>query len=724
MSGVFLRVVNMSISGGWLILAVLLLRLFLGRAPKWVSILLWGIAAVRLICPFLLESTLSLIPSAETIPPSVLSSTAPVIHMGIPMVNSAVNPIVRDSLAPTPGDSADPLQILIPIFSALWLAGIAVMLMYAVISVLRLRKRLETAVLLRENILQSEFIPAPFVLGFFRPRIYLPFGLELSAMAHVIAHETAHIQRKDHWWKLLGYLLLSLHWFNPLVWLAYSLLCRDIELACDERVIRGLNNEDRAEYSRALLSCSISRRSIAACPLAFGEVGAKARVKSVLRYKKPAILVTVLALAVCTVTAVCFLTNPADSTKEPDLSFLHYENAASLVADRESITVIYCPPDVGEIRIGSTSGSALAAYLDSCEWTACRKPSRSLYSPGSVEFVISDDHRITVHDRKDGSLLRYAVVQYGDELRYYRTGRRDYDTALSIVGAPSVPPTVTKWFDYTEDPAALPWDSSVTAELEAFPHVIFSASSGEIRAEANGESTALIYGMPIWSCYFTDLTGDDLPDLCAELSMGSGVIDQRIVICDYANGASYELSARGAYDFSLRYDEDDGYLHVEKRDHRTHELIAEGRLIYTDGCITAEFPEEEEQYGAALSVTVNTDTDPLSQAFFPAGYPEGFDWDYGALPSGTIADEGTLIFDAAWDTDTLVISEDYYHDYGDTGYIEKETYTLTRNSSGQFELEASHRGENPEYAVYFIQGETGVYVMKIFFGAMDEPAVG
>jgi len=439
MSEVFLRIVNMSISAGWLILAVLFLRLLMRRAPKWVNVLLWGVVAVRLLLPVSIESPLSLIPSAETIPPSVLTSASPTIHTGIPIINSTVNPVIGESLSPVPGDSANPLQIWIPVFAVLWLIGSAGMLLYAAVSVLYLRKRVETAVFLRDNILQSEHIPAPFVLGVLKPRIYLPFRMDEQTQQTVIAHETAHIRRKDHWWKPLGYLLLSVYWFHPLMWLGYVLLCRDIELACDERVIRTLGSEARADYTQALLACSISRRNIAACPLAFGEAGIRTRVKAVLHYKKPAFRVIVLALLICSVTAVCFLTDPLEKTREPDLSFLNYENAISLVADREEVLVIHCPPGVSEIRIGGTAGSDLAAYLDTCDWTPCRKPVRSLYSPGSVEFVIEEEYRITVHDRKDGSLRRFAVVRYGEDTRYYRTSRQDYDRAVSITGPHSAP---------------------------------------------------------------------------------------------------------------------------------------------------------------------------------------------------------------------------------------------------------------------------------------------
>ena len=277
---IFLKIVNMSISAGWIVLIVLLMRFLLKKAPKWINVLLWSIVAIRLICPFTIESMLSLIPSAETVSPEIMISKSPEINSGVPIINSVVNPVINELYAPEPSASANPLQILIPVAAALWLVGIAALLIYTLVSFLRLKSKIGTAVLLKENIYQSENISSPFVLGVIKPKIYLPFYMNERDIPPVVAHEKAHIQRKDYLWKPLGFLILTLHWFNPLVWLGYVLLCRDIELACDEKVVKTLSNEQRADYSEALLTCSVNRRMIAACPLAFGEVGVKDRVKS------------------------------------------------------------------------------------------------------------------------------------------------------------------------------------------------------------------------------------------------------------------------------------------------------------------------------------------------------------------------------------------------------------------------------------------------------------
>ena len=313
MSEAFLKVVNMSISAGWLVLAVLALRLILKKAPKWVNVLLWGIVAVRLICPFSIESALSLIPSTETISPDIMMDWTPEISTGIEPLDQVVNPVISTSFAPQGMASANPLQILIPVAANLWLLGVLILLVYTAISYLTLRYKLRTAVILRDNIFQCETVSSPFVLGILKPRIYLPYAMDGKNLAHVVAHEQAHIKRKDHWWKPLGFLLLTVYWFNPLMWVAYILLCRDIELACDEKVIEELGNEQRADYTQALVACAVNRRMIAACPLAFGEVGVKDRIKSIMNYRKPAFWIIVTALLVCLVVAVCFLTDPNPS---------------------------------------------------------------------------------------------------------------------------------------------------------------------------------------------------------------------------------------------------------------------------------------------------------------------------------------------------------------------------------------------------------------------------
>ena len=315
MAAVFLKLLNLSISASWLVLAVLVLRLISKRAPKWVNVLLWGIVALRLMLPFSVESALSLIPSAETVSPAVVQfDPAPTITSGVNIIDNAVNPSLSEHFAAVPTASVNPLYVWTEIAGWVWLIGLGAMLLYALVSYLRLRRRVSVSLCVRENIYLCDAISSPFILGVVKPHIYLPSTLDEVQRQNVLSHERAHLTRRDHWWKPLGFALLAVYWFNPVLWLAYTLLCRDIELACDERVIRTMDESAVKTYSTVLLACSMPRKVVITCPLAFGEVGVKERVKNALRYKKPAFWVVAASVAVCVVVAVCFLTNPEHET--------------------------------------------------------------------------------------------------------------------------------------------------------------------------------------------------------------------------------------------------------------------------------------------------------------------------------------------------------------------------------------------------------------------------
>lgn len=309
----FIKIFNLGITAGWIVLAVLLLRPLLRKAPKWISCLLWGIVGLRLIFPFSLESIFSLIPSAEPLPENIMMTPTPEINSGIGVINSAVNPIISESMTsgtPGIGTSVNPMQIIVAVASCLWVVGIALILIYGAVSYIRLALRVRVSVKHRDNVYFCDEVDSPFILGVIRPRIYLPSGMGGEEMEYVIGHEEAHLKRRDHLWKPIAFLLLAVYWFNPLLWVAYVLLCRDIEMACDEKVIKSMDNDAKKGYSEALLACSIHRRRIMACPLAFGEVGVKARIKSVLSYKKPAFWIIIAALILTVIISVCFLTNP------------------------------------------------------------------------------------------------------------------------------------------------------------------------------------------------------------------------------------------------------------------------------------------------------------------------------------------------------------------------------------------------------------------------------
>ena len=321
MDAVFVKLVNMSIAASWLILAVMLLRLILRKAPKWVNVLLWGLVALRLLCPFSIKSALSLIPSSETVPEEIFFYEGVQQHTPA-WLDIADNPALAQNVSLATEQSVSTVQTHFLLWTLLWLAGMTLLLLYAALSYARLRRRVSESISLRENIYLCDRVQTPFILGVLRPRVYLPSDLNEEQVQSVIAHERAHLARRDHWWKLLGWLLLTVYWFNPLCWAAHILFCRDIEMACDEKVIRDMDAAGRKTYSEALLSCSLPKRSVAACPLAFGEVGIKQRIQGVLHYKKPSFWLVALAVLVCAAAAVCFLTDPMEKPEEGDESSL------------------------------------------------------------------------------------------------------------------------------------------------------------------------------------------------------------------------------------------------------------------------------------------------------------------------------------------------------------------------------------------------------------------
>ena len=339
---VFLHLLNLSISASFLVLAVLVLRLLLKKAPKWISCLLWGLAGLRLVFPFSIESIFSLIPSAETVSPDILYEAEPTINSGIPAVDALVNPILTENFAHSYqiGVSVNPLQIVFAIATLVWFCGLIAMVLYMLVGYIRLRLRLRTAVKIEDNIYLSENMFSPFIFGTLRPRIYLPFSMDKTEMTYVLAHEKAHLHRFDHLTKPLAYLILSVYWFNPLLWVAYILFCRDIELACDEKAVREMDAEEKKAYSYALLSCSMNKKNRLACPLAFGEISVKERVKNVINYKKPAFWLVILAVIAVAITAVCFLTMPKEPEKygggfgeSQSSAVSHYYAADALIGD-------------------------------------------------------------------------------------------------------------------------------------------------------------------------------------------------------------------------------------------------------------------------------------------------------------------------------------------------------------------------------------------------------
>lgn len=495
MAEVFQKLLNMSIAAGWLILAVVVLRFVLKKAPKRFVLLLWAVVGLRLALPWSIESALSLIPSAATLPEGIMMERTPSLDTGIPALNNAINPGFAAAFAPEPAASANPLQVLLPIASLIWLAGAAAMLIWALASWLRLRSRMRTAVRLEGNVYESEMAGGPFVLGLFRPRIYLPFGLGEAERGHVLAHEREHIRRGDQVVKLLGFLLLCLHWFNPLVWLAYALLCRDIELACDERVVRNMGSGERADYSQTLLELSRPKRFVSVCPLAFGEAPVKGRVKSVLSYKKPAFWLVVLAIVVCIGAAVCFLTDPkakedagdADTVTIaaqlpkfiPDAADGIAESAPGPVLEAAQARVLELAAGLDVVDISA----AEIITLELCAETPCQDGG-TLYLYGLAASFYADGDWFTL--LKSGLPTDYLLMLCKDGVWEW-LGTADRDTVMGGDGyGGNYPAAVTG--EYARIKAAQTPVIRLADGLDALPEQLISFACGgvDMLAETSG----------------------------------------------------------------------------------------------------------------------------------------------------------------------------------------------------------------------------------------------
>ena len=427
MAAVFLKLLNLSISASWLVLAVLVLRLVSKRSPKWMNVLLWGIVALRLVLPFSVESALSLIPSAETVSPAVVQfDPAPTITSGVSIIDNAVNPSLSEHFAAVPTMSVNPLYVWTEIAGWVWLIGLGAMLLYALVSYLRLRRRVSVSLPVQDHIYLCDAISSPFILGVVKPHIYLPSGLDEVQRQNVLSHEQAHLARHDHWWKPLGFALLAVYWFNPVLWLAYTLLCRDIELACDERVIRTMDESAVKTYSTVLLACSMPRKAVITCPLAFGEVGVKERVRNALRYKKPAFWVVAASVTVCIVVAVCFLTNPPTDTDAAGLVGFHREQVTYADVTDES------GAQPSNVQLTAEETDAVYALLDALQYkrlgaaSAMEDCYARLYfisAAGERCEIMLSEREMLVNPITDGKTARLYELRSGStELRDYLFG--------------------------------------------------------------------------------------------------------------------------------------------------------------------------------------------------------------------------------------------------------------------------------------------------------------
>ena len=431
MERIFIQLLNMSLVAGWLILAVLLIRGIFNKLPKAFRCVLWGLVALRLICPWSIESDMSIIPKAEIIADddtniSILSgdkeldnNSADVLHNeklennvivnnnyegnGVDTVVKENNGVVNDNsnmnihntiINTTQRNIKESaFSISLSVLSKVWIMGVVIMAVYYMVSYVILKRKVRVSIRYEKNIHLCDNISSAFILGLVCPKIYVPSHLSKVELANVIKHERAHLSRHDNWWKPLGFLLLSVYWFNPIIWVAYIMFCKDVELACDEKVVKIMDVAEVKEYSNTLLECSISRKLIVAAPLAFGEVAVKSRIKSVINYKKPTFWVIILSIAISVVIAIGFMTNPATKDKN-NLSNEVGENSETDTND----TTDTAEPNDTIIKLG----------LDEIISEAIQRKNIDIAHYGNCELF--DSYRIVDVEEKDGKDIYYLQV--------------------------------------------------------------------------------------------------------------------------------------------------------------------------------------------------------------------------------------------------------------------------------------------------------------------------
>ncbi len=398
MEDIFIKILNMSITASYFVVALIILRIAFRKIPRWLTCALWGLVGLRLILPFSFESILSLVPSSETIPTGIIYESSPYITSGIGIIDAAAEHILYRTAAPDPADSANPLQIITIIAAAIWLTGIAAMLIYTIVSYILIKRKTRESIKTENGIYICDGIGSPFILGIIKPKIFIPSATAEADTLLIISHEKAHLKRLDHLWKPLGFLILSVYWFNPLMWVAYILLCRDIEAACDEKVLKNKGAEVKKSYSEALINCSAQRRLITACPLAFGETDVKSRIKNILSYKKPALWIIIAALIISIVLSVCFMTNP-DGMKLNDIT--GYE---SIFSDVEKIQIF-----IGNGHIYTTEDTK-PELSDIKKVRIDKKPVDKSFTPG---FRIEIDDEITINIDESISMLYLSCYSEG-----------------------------------------------------------------------------------------------------------------------------------------------------------------------------------------------------------------------------------------------------------------------------------------------------------------------
>ena len=705
METIFLRILNMSVTASYVILAVLALRLLLKKAPKRFSYLLWSAVGFRLCCPVSFAAALSLFniklfdmtkaqtvgsAALEYVPQNIGMMARPAVTTGIPAANAIVNPALPAAVSEY---SINPMQIWLAVFTVVWCVGAAALLVYGTVSYIRLRRRMVNAVRLEGNVYESDRVSSPFVLGFARPRIYLPFGLDANAREYVLLHERHHLRRLDHIVKPFAFVLLALNWFNPLCWLAFALMSRDMEMSCDERVLGGEQANNKS-YSLTLLSFAAGKRFPAPSPLAFSETDVKSRIKNALRFRKPAAWVSVVAAVLCLVAVTAFAANP--KSERETLAWAKNLAARNIVS--VEMEVLPNSGDDAYRRFAEDEFEDVATLINDYRGDYVAKPEELAGGAIILYVTTTDGARHTVTNMGNAYLVvdgdAYdAGYDWLSAWPYTKGDSRVPDdfygnTSVAYVSSRCVYMNpLSSFYPFDGDSGYLYQigDNSFTVILKATGEVQFAASS----IAANWGP----FSDDEWTQLFEPVVG--APDISA-----------------YAADSRRMLRLGDEYCL-LRLD---GTFWVAE----LRESLRGGAFVWSVYELTPE---------AASGVSCTILTAGAEYRCAMNWYADNdFDFDYDELPVTIINGDGTLAFAVPEDVDTLTVGEDYYAHTDETaGIVERETYTLARDTEGRFTLNIIWRNSiRDEEAVYFVPYGDGKYVFKVRFSgeSSSETTVG
>ncbi len=592
MDQVFLEIFNTAITAGWLVLAVILARLLLKNAPAWIKCALWAIVAVRLVWPFSFESMLSLLPSAEIIPPSQLYVPAPQVYTGISSLNAAINPVFTETFRSEPMNSVNPLQVALWVAGWIWVLGMVAMAVYAAVSYLRIHRRVRFSVPEGEGVYLCDQIPAPFILGIARPKIYLPSNLPREKWDSILAHERAHLARRDHWWKPLGFTLLTVFWFHPLLWVAYILLCRDVELACDERVIKDLSAEEKQAYSNTLLECSLPKKWITACPLAFGETGVKQRVKAVLRYRDATLWIILAAVLVCAVLITCFLTDPLKPASAGAEDFAGKQYVYTGEGAGGSFFINLYQDGTFEYYEGFYS-----SYIGVGDW---EWKNDKLYLVDSglsnpMIFVFSVGENVLEYIAEESHPFLYVDVKSGDRFVYH--GDLPGQSAQEDLPGPA-----EQWHMIYQVIGL----ETGEFRLADFPNHTFRWGDGKIQILCGASATTPVENVTICNFGAVDLNLDGYPELVATLASENK--GEYVWIYDLQQDKTYTMEdASGVYAYYLYTERiNEGYIVMcAKHDVQSEKTTETGRLIFHNAAPAIKSPSLHLLSGEKVQVLYN-----------------------------------------------------------------------------------------------------------------------